>query len=252
MSKGIAGILVAVAALFTGQASAQEQVNVHFNVMLWAPFGTLPPGASEPPEPLFWYVDGGKPIEIKAEWNVPTRPLRYSGPRELQFYRSNGRREGEPILQPILSAPIPPGAKHVLYFIFTNESGGFSAFPVDVGLQDMPKGSVKLINFSGEDIAAKIGDMTKEMENRSQWIVPVSAARNFQLRMQIAARQNGQWKLLYRTSYAVNDDSRKVLFLHRRDFTSGPFRVRPIAGFGEVSETGEEFDIGAMEEANRE
>lgn len=218
-------------------AWSQDLITINFNVMLWAPFETLAPGVEEPDEPVFWYIDGETPVEIKAEWNNPSEPMHYHGPANLQFYRLRGMIEGQPSLSPFHKVPLPSGAKHVLLIFFLNDQGGYSAFPVDVGLQDMPEGSLKILNFSNDEIAVEIGSSTKVMPNRSSWMVPVSEAGNSQLRMQIATRQNEKWKLIFRTAYAVNEDSRMILFIHRRDFKSGPFRVRRITGFGTVDES---------------
>lgn len=246
--------VISLALLLSAESvpAQEETVSLDFNVLLWAPFETLPPGVPEPEEPDLWYFDGEEPVRTGATCNVPTNALPYEGPPELSFAVPSGPRPvdgGPPPLRTVLRLPVTGDASHLLLLFFQTEDGGMRVFPVDVGIDDMPDGSLKLINYGGEAIVAKVGGKTQTMAQGDSWIVPASEAKNFQLRMQLAARQDDQWRLIYRTSFAVSDkDIRMVFLIHRKDIDSGPWRVRPIAGFDRGTRETEAPDTEAMAE----
>lgn len=111
----------------------------------------------------------------------------------------------------------------------------------------MPQGSLKLINYGGEKIFAKVGEQVQEMGQGQEWIISVQEAKNFQLRMQLASRQDEGFRLVYRSSFAVPEKNIRMVFLiHRANLDSGPWRVRPIAGFDTIDRSTEPVDTEAM------
>lgn len=231
-----------------GLLSAQNQpVSVSFNVLLWAPFDTLAPGQREPTPPDLYYVSGEEPIQVNGTWNVPTPEFKFAGRSPLVFGVPLKRGDGERSFKTIATVPLLESNSHLILIFFQNPEGEYRVFPIDVGLGEMPQGSLKLINYGGEKIFAKVGEQVQEMGQGQEWIISVQEAKNFQLRMQLASRQDEGFRLVYRSSFAVPEKNIRMVFLiHRANLDSGPWRVRPIAGFDTIDRSTEPVDTEAM------
>lgn len=220
--------------LFTQRVNAEQQdVTIDFTLMLWAPFDTLGPGAERPKEPMLSYLSPEGLVSVRAVWNTPTDTYRYSGDRVATFFIADSSSAGTSDVTPAFSVTMPHNTKHVLLVVFSKEGGGYYGFPIDIGLNKMAYNNVMLINYCGEDLVAKIGNnKTHMINNKHSWTLPVDDLDNFQLKVQLAKQDNEQWRLIYRSSIPLNDDSRTILFIHKKNIVSGPIRVRPISRFG--------------------
>lgn len=234
--------------LFLCNLNARQDVReVSFNVLLWAPFDSLAPGQSEPIPPDLWFHTEDEYVQVRATWNVPTPQFRYIGTSPLVFAVPSGGTAEQQNYNVVARVPLKESSRHYVLIFFQSSNGTYRVFPVDVGLQNMPPGSLKLINYGGDTIFAKVGEKVERMSHGEDWIIPTREARDFQLRMQLASQEEDGFRLVYRSSFAVTDDSSRMVFLiHRANLDRGPWRVRPIAGFDTVDRTTEPVDTEAM------
>lgn len=198
---------------------------------LWA----QEPPAVDPEAPLFtldfrtlgwdapvsgiFFFDGSEKKDLVASVSRPSRPKRYTGPNPLVFYRAGPPVEpgAPPSLQPVASLDLRSlDSRQLLLFVPTsNQSEGleFLVRALPDPLEEAVGGSLRLINLTRSELAAKVNETTVRLDPGEIGSIMAEPRSDNSLGMRVAARKAESWELVFSTVLGFRPNQRVSLFI---------------------------------------
>ena len=102
----------------------------------------------------------------------------------------------------------------------------FNAQNVSEG--EIRKGTARVVNLSGETIAAMVAEGRGIIEPNASINVSLLEIERFQLKMRYATQGDEGWKLVYGTRVSASPQDRLLIYVFRKWGNRGPWRVRLI------------------------
>lgn len=161
-----------------------------------------------------WLYDNGQ--EIKLTRGNKTSYQRYTGPTPLVFYTEETDANGEIQKIPQLNVSINKGAKRVIIIVLppNNQSSEFRAHTIDISPQTMPEGSVKVVNFSRNQLATKLSINNFALEPLGEKILTYEQTKADDRRFRVAINRDEKWKVVYSSSLKIRPDERGLIVIY--------------------------------------
>ena len=208
-----------------------ERLSVSFQVYALATPAVVDPQAPVA-APVFHFRSGTGWDAIRTEWGGLSEEKSYTGEGPVGLYRSKPAEE-DPLPSPDLGFTPLEGSGRYLVFLLPKPDGGYGVFPVSLAPSEFPPEHVRFFNASNGRVALNVGGSTRVLKPGNAHNVPASEAKRFQLRSRIAARVDSDWRLVHRSSFAIDKSTRTIFLIHRRNVVSGSWNVVRVAGIDE-------------------
>lgn len=230
-------LLFLVLGLFLPQyfLHAQEQpetLNVKFRVYLWSnPPQTQqkvemtdvngePPPLMDYKTPTISYMDGpNRSKSIHAAARRLSRTYTYQGTNPLVFVDEHTTGpDGEPVYTELGRVTLPTNASEVILFLFPNPTSvqvHYNIVAIPAAAEDIPSGDALVMNISGTQIAAKIGEQQVVLDNSATQRIRIGSPKNSILPIMIGAPdENGQWQRKFSQPIVVNNNAGSILLFY--------------------------------------
>ncbi len=211
------------AALCLGQLAqaqgVQDACSVEFQVMVFSArkqvsSGTLANArpAHELPDLYFIGADGYEPIAINQTTLSPT--YAYSGPTQFSLYARRDSEDG-PIYTPVINVNFGREWERSIIVVTTASVGEQKsrAIAINTSEQNVPAGTILVYNLSMEELVLKAGGEIYNLRPLAPVSVPVSGIKNLTLPVQLALKDDDDYKLVYRRKWRMQPDVSGVYFL---------------------------------------
>jgi hypothetical protein len=160
-------------------------------------------------------------LQTQAGGQLVTVPLKigqrgptfiYSGPSMMPIGREVTSSEGKKQFVPLVQVSLPPGSNEAV--VFLGEAGGqFRAMAIDFSPAKLPAGTVVVMNFSGQRIAAKIGPNEGLVEPGNPTVFGPYAASDAAVVFKFLRDDKGSWMNLPSRSFVLRPNMRLLLLL---------------------------------------
>lgn len=188
----------------SAQQSAQEEI---FNIR----FATLSTGAAIDD---IYYKDNGKPESFVVPNGNVSRFHKYVGPSPLILYRKEMSAENTVTYIPTAEILLPQNAAELLLLFSSEDGKSYHATPLKFSSMEFPKNSYRFYNSTKRPIAGQVGDYQFMVEPQSMETVKVGKREGRSVSMKMAAgEEDGKWKLVYSSRWAIKPDQRVLAFL---------------------------------------
>lgn len=162
-----------------------------------------------------------------------TREYQYRGEGPLVFYRNTANSEGSISRQVLARVEIAPEWENILIVIMPQRAGapdGFATFVVNDDADSFPVNSMRLVNFSGSDLAWLMDKHRERVPVHGSATVTVNVDRPRMVPMRLAAldADNNEWKQTYATSLPFRGNQRFLCVVLPAGPNSSRFHATPI------------------------
>lgn len=200
--------LFALAVLAFGHPAAAQQesdeITRRFSIIAWG----------QPIRDVFFRT-GERDVAIRAFPRRRSEIHRYTGPRELVFFRKKENAAGETVRQPMGRFRFEGDAQAWLLLLREERDGNLrvAGFPANAPEADDP--GYRFINLSSEPVAGLLAGETFRLgPGQSHSLAPPSDAENGSARVKFALRRAETWELFYETFWPVRPDQRWIVLVH--------------------------------------
>lgn len=224
------------AMLLSGHSTSAEEA-------LPAIQGTLTTLAWDQPLSGLYYMNNGKPAELKAYTGGFSMPVHYSGSAQLQFYAD---KESLMLLPkdrpaPVATATLDSALKHILLIFILKEDEHYEILDLDFSVNTFPPKSFRVFNFSDQRVVFALGDKPSinTIEPNSVTVIRQDQLEDKKqmVKVQLAQDNQGEIRLVYRSSWAVSSNMRNTVFILPNTDGRGGIQLRKFVERGLQSDT---------------
>lgn len=198
-------IALALAALsLSGQTTEDGDVTRSFSLIAW-----------DSPVREIFYRSQEQDVPIRAFPRRRSDPFRYTGPRELVFFRKRENAEGEIVRKPVGRFEFADDTREWLFLVRSDEDGQLqvAGFPANE-LTDSGAGYY-FINLSSEPVAGSLAGSTFRLAiGESRLIKPPAETENGSTQVKFAIREAETWELFYETFWPLRPNQRWIVLVH--------------------------------------
>lgn len=172
----------------------------------------------------------GEVAELRFSRFLPSPPLRYRGPAAVIFFRMDHSPAGEPRRIPVARVELPHGLERCLLFFHRVADGPlpYAVHWIDDSPGAFPPDSMRLLNTTGRDLVARVGDEELALPPGPSRAIPFGKIRNREIPVKLAITTASGAKLAYGNTIDAGSGGRVILVLEAPD-RAGSSRVRTYA-----------------------
>lgn len=180
------------------------------------------------------FVSGGEEKNIdRIPIHSKTRQYHYRGEGPLVFYRYKANPAGPPTRQILASIALAPEWDNILVIIMPQRAGapeGFGTYVVSDDSDSFPVNSMRMLNFSGSDLAWLLDKERERVPNRSSSMITlrIDSPRMIPLRLAALDAGSDEWKQTYATSLPFRGNQRFLCVVLPAGANTSRFHATPI------------------------
>tara|TARA_R100000027_G_scaffold52103_4_gene40883 strand:- start:14069 stop:14779 length:711 start_codon:yes stop_codon:yes gene_type:complete len=192
---------------------------------------------NEPVKGLY-YLNGGEIEELKAYSGGFSLPFSYEGDPVIRFYsdRESLLLEPEERPRPVGVARLDPQLKHSLLIFARNDDGRFKIKSHNFSQKEFPLNSCRIFNFSDLQVVFAFGDDVEvyPIPPLGELIVSQEGLndRNQMVKVQVAQAEGGEMRLVYRSNWRFDNQSRNTVFVLPGTKEGGSVKMRKFVERG--------------------
>lgn len=162
----------------------------------------------------FYMFSEGESEKIEIRSGRSSDAFTYVGTNPIYF--SSQPITAETPREQLQALPISPAKKELLLVAvqMPREPTGLKFFPIDVSPSGFPQGSLKVVNFSTDKVAARISVNEISLDPLKSVVLEVDEELGKGAPIQIAAPRGGKMRLVYSSSLSVSEDERSALIIY--------------------------------------
>ncbi|WP_269538670.1 hypothetical protein [Cerasicoccus fimbriatus] len=206
------------AAPLLAQAKA-NQCAVDFQIMVFSARKQIASGAlnkmdrpTELPDLYYRGAEGYEPLDISHTTLSPS--YAYAGATQFTLYARQVRDE-EFVYTPVFNVQFGADWKQAIVLLITNSVGEQKsrAVAINTTRENVPTGSILVYNLSVKDLVLNAGKDIYNLPPLIPATVSVANIQNNTLPVQLALKDNDEYKLVYRRKWRMQPDVSGVYFL---------------------------------------
>jgi len=167
--------------------------------------------------PIFYRHKGEfRRIRIQEESMELLQPFD-EGSHFTIFRRTKDKdKEGKPRFEPILEVDLPEGDAPFVIVYFDQRVGRIAdrAAAYDLGLDDFPLGSVRMINATSRDLVMRVGDSFANVPSAGGKTVLFDLEAPARVTFQVGIREGDSGRVLYSSRYPLYPGVRLLFMAH--------------------------------------
>lgn len=191
-----------------------------------------PPGVAtqlyRAPE-IYFYADGRSDLtRLNAAEGRLSRTFRYRGTNPLSFFRYinlEGEEERKEVLGEV-TIEGSTGRMLLLFLPLVSGNGIYRILPLENSAQRIPPGNALVYNFTGTQLASRIGDRDFVLQPGDSERVSIRRVEDFTLPVHLAIRtEANEWEPIHREDAIVNPQSSLLFLIHRAHGDRNQLRI---------------------------
>jgi len=174
--------------------------------------GQRPPPRFQEPVSL-WYRSGEKFENVRVRSGDRSSAFTMAAGKDITFYRQDPTQLKEIPPDIILTIPVSPHVQQGL--IITRDSNLKGAEIIDVSDARIPKGSLRLVNQTAEQIVVKIGDQVSPLKPGDTATLSPKPDKEDRINLMMAKiKKNNEWGIFYSSVVSMDKDSRILAMIY--------------------------------------